>query len=133
MLALIIIAIAFIWLGYETNWLTIRLPYGSLPVIPEPERMSWDDIKLKYKPLEFSPGVEAPLCGWDWLENTMHVIPESKVYMIHGGVRYSMTIKDPTVIKTVVTAMKTPKPKKVTNRMKRNKLGGYVGALPSKS
>ncbi len=28
--ALLVIGLAFVWLGYETNWLTIQLPYGKV-------------------------------------------------------------------------------------------------------
>ncbi len=34
---IITIGIAFYWLGIETNWLTVRLPYGKSLLVVEPE------------------------------------------------------------------------------------------------
>ena len=34
-LSLIIISLALAWLGYESDWMTIRLPYGSLELYDE--------------------------------------------------------------------------------------------------
>lgn len=121
--SLIVIGIAFIWMLKESDFLRVRLLVGNVPELELPlERKSWEDIledkpSYRYLPnfLRMNNGFEyfAPLCGWDWLRDTMHVIPEPKVEMQIGGVRYSMTIKQPTIIKDVMRVNKVNKKQKL--------------------
>ena len=108
----LIIAIALTWLGWETNWLTVRLPIGSIPELPELKRITWGQIvgslcgrRDKDKPnFVRLPRYYEPLCGWEWLRTTLHVVPETHVEMELGNVRYNMTIRDPGIIKGIMRA-----------------------------
>lgn len=93
---IIIVSLALGWLGKETDWLTVRLLIGAEAVIIEYQRKSWEDLEPrgrlnKQYPfwLRF-PEHMAPLCGLEWLRNTMHVIPEYKIELI--GETYKTTI-----------------------------------------
>jgi len=87
----------------------------------EYKRKSWDDLKdsqpMRYQPnfMRMNNGTEhfAPICGWDWLLNTMHVIPEYKIELNTGGVRYNMTIKKDSVLKDVMRVNKLTKKQKL--------------------
>lgn len=113
-LALVVI-LGLAWLGKETNWLTIRLLVGAEHT---EQRKSWNELGAgsittrKTDPgwLRW-PGNQAPLCGWDWLKNTMHIIPESRIALELNGVRYKMTIKKCDVIKDIMRANKIRKRK----------------------
>lgn len=142
MLALIslsIILLAFYWLLRETDYLRVRLPVGCPSISVPPEmRQSWDIITRNTKAKNLNnfvtdPYTYTPLCGFDWLNNREHVIPEYKIELQHGGVKHNMTIKDPSIMKQVVQAMRAnPKPVK-TRKLSRNKLGGLVAPLPGKA
>jgi len=91
---ILIVTIALYWLARESDYLRIRLLAGIEAI--QYERKSWDEIKptcklTKQYPfwLRF-PEHMSPLCGLDWLENTMHVIPEYKLELV--GVGYKTTI-----------------------------------------
>ncbi len=132
LIATIIMALA--WLGYETDWMRVRLPVGvTAPVIELEVRKPWDYFKAKIWNPNFKlypmwlthPTVMDPICGWDWLENTMHIIPECRIELNHSGVRYNMTIKEPSIMRSVVTALRA-KPGKPYPKMSysKNKNGG---------
>jgi len=78
--SIIIISLAMYWLLLETDCLRIRLMIGE-PV--EYERKSWLELKPsttnRNDPfwLKFPEHME-PLCGLNWLENTMHVMGDLK-------------------------------------------------------
>lgn len=93
--AILLIGLALGWLLIETDWLRVQLEYGACVQIIE-QRKSWEEIKPtgnlnKQYPfwLRF-PEHMTPLCGREWLENTMHVIPEYKMELV--GVGYKTTI-----------------------------------------
>ncbi len=64
---IIIVSLALAWLGWESNWLTIRLPYGAtshpaLLLAPEPARLALPAANpvllldtVHYKPSQFIP------------------------------------------------------------------------------
>jgi len=118
--AIIITGMALYWLARETRWFTIRLLVGCEPVIIEYERKSWKELeprgKISMKQYPFwlcFPEHMTPLCGLDWLNNTMHVIPEYKIYMAIGGCRYNMTIKKDNVLKDVMRVNRLTKKQKL--------------------
>jgi len=93
-----ILILAFIWLLAETDWLRIRLLIGvnATPIVYQYK--TWEEI-LAMLPCKLTkndpgwlrfPGNMAPLTGWDWLHNTMHIIPEYKIELI--GIGYKTTI-----------------------------------------
>jgi len=134
--ALITIVLAFLWLGYESDWLRVRLPVGPEPQpAPDLERIDFETCKSRYgtKQLQFSPGIDEPLCGWEWLQNNTHPVPRVAVSFSSGGVRYHWNIKDCDILKDALTATHAKvKPLNGHLKFKRNKLGGLVAPLPAK-
>ena len=117
--AIVIISLALYWLGYESRWLTIRLLVGCDAVIIEYARKPWEELeprgKISLKNYPFwlcFPEHMHPLCGREWLENTMHVVPEYNIYMAIGGCRYNMTVKQEGILKQVMKANKLTKKQK---------------------
>jgi len=133
MIALIGIALAFIWLLRETDYLRIRLPMGAdiPPVPPKPAQYRAYNSLRKKKHYEIEihhgsnqevpdgptyhivldPGVTEPLCGWDWLDKHVGdlVDYQPRVQMQLAGVRYDMTIKAPGILDQVMKANKLSK------------------------
>lgn len=131
---MIIFILSFIWLGFETDWLTIRLPYGAQAPAIEYERISWSDCVTRYGAQQVSfIGVTEPLCGWDWLRSNTHPVPEYKVQFSGKGVCYNMTIKDASIIKPVVQAQHVSPYKMPRLHFSRNKYGGLKAPLPAKA
>lgn len=69
MIALIILS--FIWLGIETHWLTIRLPYGAVPSIFTPlisvvDSLPWADTDTEAENI-VAALAEEPTAFWDSL------------------------------------------------------------------
>jgi len=92
MIVLILIVIAFIWLGYETDWMRVRLLVG---VQSSEHRKSWLDLKpyttKKTDPFWLRwPEIMEPMCGLKWLEETMHIIPEYKIELISPGCKQTI-------------------------------------------
>ena len=135
MIVLIITIItAFYWLLRETDYMRVRLLVGiELPVIEyeEPERIDWDDCISRYgtDQLQFATD---PICGWDWLKNNTHPIPQLKVSFTSGGVRYNWDIKDLKILKAAITATHTKVKHNGHLKLHKNKLGGLVAPLPAK-
>ena len=96
MIGLIIwLLLLFTWLGYETNWFRIRLPIGACTPVNKCRYKTWEQLKpWSIKKTDATwlrfPEIMAPLTGWDWLKNTMHIIPEYKIELI--GATYKTTI-----------------------------------------
>ena len=133
-LTYVIFCLSFLWLAYETDWLTIRLVYDTTPKpraryrvyqsltkrmgygdgIHEGQnykdgnnepRYSQGDIDYK---VFLSPGVDDVLCGFDWLDKHFDsmVNYQPQVEMNIGNVHYQMTIKKPELIKDIMRANK---------------------------
>lgn len=108
---------AFIWLLKESDCLRINLNYIPETVI----RKSWLELKPlvqsipdKQKPFWFKhPDNMQPLCGLDWLENTMHVVPEYKIQIKAYNVTHNIILKqaDSRILKDIAIA--TLKPSKL--------------------
>jgi hypothetical protein len=139
---LIIITLAFIWLLYETNFLTVQLPTGKIkepkyarykvyqvlknrkPKFSDTVIYSGDNYPEDYSPngepeyqVIVSPGVDNVLCGFDWLnEHCADMVDYQPDVSMHiGGVRYSMKIKEPAVIKDIMKVNKLTKKYKVAH------------------
>ena len=125
------ILIALTWLGYETDWMRVGLPMGISTPINGHKYETWANLKPynpnfgQYPMWLTHPDNMVPLCGLAWLENTMHIIPECRIELNHSGVRYNMTIKEPSIMRSVVAALRA-KPCKPYPKMSysRNKNGG---------
>jgi len=88
----IIVSLAFSWLAYETDWLRVRLAVG---IIDTCQRKSWLELKPWHPNRQFPfwvrfPSVMSPLCGWDYILNTMHIIPEHKIELITDTAKYTI-------------------------------------------
>ena len=114
--ALWIITVFFTWLILETDFFTIRLYMGTIP--DHSIRKAWADLKAdaehlpaRYQPfwLKF-PENMSPLCGLEWLENTMHVIPEYKFEIFAYGLHSTITLKNPDtqILKELAAALLKP-------------------------
>lgn len=132
--------IAFAWLGYETDWLRVRLLAGTPCVIKyasyevynmlKKRNPKWSDTTLHTGnnfPEEhtqngepqyiviLTPGIDGVLCGWDWLDH--HVADlvdyQPKVDMTIGNINYHMTIKQPAIIKDIMRVNKLTKKQKL--------------------
>lgn len=97
----IIIAIAllpaFLWLGYETDWLTIRLMIGEPLPLVEFEYKDWAELFdwTAWNKLTMGAEIE-PICGWNWIKNTPQVVPVYKIQLYYGnGYKQTMTLKNP--------------------------------------
>jgi len=102
---------AFIWLGYETNWMTVRLLVGEFEQAIILEYKTWQEVEIslnrlpvKYQPFWHKfPKNMKPLCGMSWLKNNSHVVPISKVELYFGnGYKQTFTLKKPELIKEIV-------------------------------
>ena len=95
---------AFLWLGYETDWLTVRLMIGEPMPLVEFEYMDWEEVidwaawnKLTY-------GATTPM-SLDWIKNTPQVVPVYKIELYYGnGYRQNITLKNPggNILKQVI-------------------------------
>jgi len=95
---LIVTTLALLWLGLETEWMMIRLPMGSdiLPV--KCEYKTWEQLKPRNPNKQYPfwvrcPDYMSPLCGWDYIKNTMHIIPEYRFEIIAFGVKSRINLK----------------------------------------
>lgn len=112
-LSLITIWIAFCWLLRETDYLRIRLPYGKIP--DKVKRESWEVIRNglripeKQQPFWFKhPENMQPLCGLDWLENTMHVIPEVEIQLINHVHKYTIKSENVNALRDAFRVYRNP-------------------------
>ena len=118
MIALIgMLILAFAWLGYETDWMRVRLPIGIGAPLNGHKFKSWEELKpwgnvnFKSYPMWLThPDNMVPLCGLGWLENTMHIIPEYKVEVKAYGVMNKVTLKEPDsrLLKELATSILKP-------------------------
>lgn len=132
MLATIIIfCAAFYWLLRETNYLRINL----MPLIEQIDLdyKPWEDILRDKPPYKYLPdflkmdGYE-PLCGWDYLKNTMHVVPKYKFEVYAWGVRNKITLNEPDskILKDLAVSMLRPNKdqrKELTAQRRLSKVG----------
>ena len=110
---IIITGLAFAWLGYETDWMLVRLPMGidTLPI--EQKYKTWEELKpgkiLKAHPfwLRF-PDLMEPMGGWDWVKNTMHIIPEVKIELIAEHSHYTMRTENTDILRDAFRVYRNP-------------------------
>ena len=110
-ISLTVIVLAFLWLGYETNWMRLRLLYEEIIPEVEYEYKTWKELKpwqvTKQYPFWVRyPDLMAPLCGWDYINNTMHIIPQYKIEIVAFGVRNKITLNnggDAKLLKDIAT------------------------------
>lgn len=130
--SLIIIAIAFVWLGYETDWLTVRLLSGAIKApryysrseIHElAKRIGWT-YKLHKGADYFSALAKewiTPITGWDWIFEHEHDLDDYQplILLRMNGNRYAMTVKKLSVLKDIIKVNATThKPKQIVQLSK---------------
>lgn len=133
--AIIIIGLALYWLAIETDYLRVRLLVGK-PAPPKYARYKvynsmgkgrkyytspiyeGDNYPPDYSPngepeynIILSPGINGVLCGYDWLNKHCAALVDyaPDLYLATGGVRYTMHLKQPTILKDVMKANKLKK------------------------
>ena len=140
LLSIILILSALYWLLLETNWLRISLLVGNEFQPVEHPRMAWRELcSSMYDGDERTgtqgmtghardenyirlPDVYEPLCGWDWLENTMHVIPSCDLELKYDRVRYRIHL-EPTpeasgILTKVMKAQRVKVPRATRRKVK---------------
>lgn len=113
---IVIVTIAYIWLLYETDWLQVRLLVGIEVPANGHKYDTWSNLKpynpnFRQYPMWLThPDNMIPLCGLDWLEHTMHIIPEYRIEVKAYGVTNKVTLKEPDskLLKKLATSMFKP-------------------------
>lgn len=100
-----ILVAAFLWLGYETDWMRVRLMVGDYP-IPELEYVDWLSCfdSLAWDKLTYRADID-PICGWNWIKGRLHPLPVYKIELYYGnGYRQKITLKNPNgnILKQVI-------------------------------
>ena len=144
---LAVIAAAYIWLGYETDWLRVRLLVGPEPIKAEPikpkvyysHKSIWDlkqDLAHQYS-YKLSPGVEEVLCGWNWLFDNVHNLdtwlPTFELSINGSTHKLALTPETKGIVKEIMLINTRPHKPFVLptyHPVKRNKYGGLVVPLP---
>ena len=118
---IIVIGLAFTWLGYETDWIRVRLLIGSslspldrwcneFHLSPKYFDFVWVPLEFSAVPsykqykIELSPGVTV-MCGQKWLDKHYHDLDnyEPRVELYFGnGYRQTFTLKKPELMKQII-------------------------------
>ena len=113
-ISICMMVLAFTWMLLETDYLRIRLPIGKIP--DNVKRQSWTELKQlakslpdKLKPFWLKyPENMIPLCGIDWLENTMHVIPETKIELVNCVHHYTIKSNNSNALRDAFRVYRNP-------------------------
>ena len=103
----------FAWLAYETDWMRIRLIVGAIPPVLEYPTKTWEELKpypIKKTDqtwLRF-PGIMSPLCGWDWLTKTQHIMPEYRIELVGESYRTTITSSNAQALKDAMRVNRNP-------------------------
>ena len=119
---LTIIILGLAWLAWETDGLRVRLPAGPALAAAmgrdfevngtfEIEYARWDTFDwspMTYKDcLSMDSRWKTPLCGWDWITERDHVVPEYQIEFNIYGCRYTWALNStPEAAKVIGEAMK---------------------------
>ena len=145
---LFVIALALLWLFRESDWLRLRMVVGavvtSCPWAPHPTHRlcyQWFDrdgkptnaagqgsitlTRENFKGYPFSPGIDTPLCGWEWIEGRPHPRADYRITIVAWGIthRIALANDNPTAMKTLFTAALKP------NREQRKALTQHKAAV----
>lgn len=111
---ILVIALALTWLLYEADWLTVRLPIGPMgralvgktvklfhcavnnqvgvttreDGVPDMPKKNDRTILL------LRPGIEEPVCGWDWLLNHAHPLVEQRFQIVAHNCKHDIHFRD---------------------------------------
>jgi hypothetical protein len=129
---IVLIILEFACLGYFTKFMTVRLYRGNGQVKTQyasyrvctslrkrkaywqcPEIHAGDNFPTNFRrngepcyDVVLTPGVTNILCGWEWLDKHCADMVDYKpeVFMAIANIRYTMTIKQPSIIKNIIKA-----------------------------
>ncbi len=111
-MALFVIVTAFLWLLHETDCLRVRLPVGETEPV---KRESWEVLKRiaesipeRQKPYWLKHPESPPICGWNWIETTMHVVPECKIQLISETARYTIRSQNAAALRDAFRVYRNP-------------------------
>jgi len=98
-----LMAISFLWLLYESNFLRIRLLVGveSIELPIELEYKAWDEFdwtgweKLTFQATE-------PICGWGWVKSHQHPVPVYNIELKINGSKQTITNAAPQALGEVM-------------------------------
>lgn len=96
---IILISLAFAWLGYETKGLSVRLLVGAEPIQYPWDRQVWY-LCNRFNLKEWM----GCLCGWDWLAEHKDFTFETRIQLSMNGNRYDMLVKQPDILREVMKA-----------------------------
>lgn len=123
MISLITILIACIWLGYETDWLTVRLPVGltmgagaccewRLADNQVTKNMKRDLINrwqlTKISLALFKGHYLEPLCGWGFAYQYQSFEPEYKIELITEHAHYTMRTQSTSLLRDAFRVYRNP-------------------------
>lgn len=111
---LIWVVASFVWLGYESNWMRIKLLVG-IPFKPAIPCTREEIIKLR-RELFPAPtirnkwplgsyiwgGVMEPMCSWEFIRDHKDFNPEFNIELVFPGVRYNMIIQAPAILNKIM-------------------------------
>ena len=107
-IGIILILGSFIWLLHEADFLRIRLPIGLEPTPIKYQYKTWEELKPYYPNKQYPfwvrfPEYMSPLCGWQYVIETMHIIPETRVELCFGnGYKQTFTLKKPELMRQII-------------------------------
>jgi hypothetical protein len=110
-IALFCIGIALAWLLKETNLLRIHLPVGAEIKV---KRESWDLIKSRLRipdkqaPFWYKHPESPPICGWNWIETTQHVIPETKIELVTETAKFTIKSDNAAALRDAFRVYRNP-------------------------
>ena len=122
MIGLIITGIAFVWLGYETDWLRVRLLVGNALDIGAcslwrlADNQVTDDMKRELigkrngkrrTPGEFGDGF-TPLCGWGFAYQYKDFKPEYKIELFTEKAHYTMRTENVNILRDAFRVYRNP-------------------------
>ena len=103
----IIMMLAFTWLGYETDWMRVRLLRGidKPPIIPC-TLIEISHLRSRYFNNGFrrsmknwgsyiAHAIAEPLCGWEYIRDYGELQPEYTMEVVAYGVRNRIMLKNP--------------------------------------
>lgn len=123
MISLITILIAFIWLGYETNWLTVRLPIGLTIEtgaccewrLADSKVTDWmkDSLINKWQLSKISQALFdgdflQPLFGWGFAYQYQNFEPEYTIELITDRAHYTMRTQSISTLRDAFRVYRNP-------------------------
>lgn len=99
---IIVIVLAFTWLGYESDWMRIRLPVGAIskPRIVE-AKLPHHRIAELCQTYSLHRYIE-PIGGWRWAWEHQHIVPEYHIELRLNGVTHKFNADRKGIVKEII-------------------------------